>query len=263
LVDNGLLERNGLRSSADRTAFFGAVGVHPFPVGLAFTVLSPSETSSVTLLFVGFAVFVFARFSDGRALVFVFLAFGATRLHTVSSHPLFVFGAFLLFGPSVTRRMSINGTEIVSLGADTCSNSQSVSTSASRAARSGAVGEHKVGVSGTFRSSTGGPLGTGSEVVEALVAVGRTQGSVFLFQSFPFLFLFGGNSFGNIFKTLDLGSTVKRFLQICRFDALLTFFVFGVFTFAFFAAFDLFVAVSEGLGFLGTRYHSDEDDAQN
>lgn len=211
-----MVKRDRLHSSADRTTFFSTVGSHPFGVGLAFTVHGPGDTSSISLLFVGFFVLVFTTFLDGRALEFVFLAFFAARLHTVGSHPLFVFGAFLLFGPGVARRMSINSTEIGSLGADTCSDSQSVSTSASRATRHSAVGEHKVGVSGTFRRIAEGPLGTGRREVAALGAVGRTQSSVFFFQSLPFLFLFSSNVFFHGVDASNFDGTVGSFLEVFR-----------------------------------------------
>lgn len=101
---------SGLDSLADLAAFFGAVGGHPFAVGLAFTGLGPVDAGLVTLGFVGFLVCVFAGIFDSGTLVSVLFARFTARLHTVGSHPLSVLGAFTFLGPSMARGVGVLDT---------------------------------------------------------------------------------------------------------------------------------------------------------
>jgi hypothetical protein len=168
----------------DRTALSGAVFVHPFRVGTAFTVLGPRDATGVTLLFGGFLVFVWAVRLDGRAVVGISLTGRATRLHAVQFHPLGVFLTFRSFvftgvGPSVARTVLVGYTEIPSVLFGAGADSQSVSSSTDRATWTRAGGEHKTGVLGTFRRVSVGPDLALRSAVEALTSISGAQTTIF------------------------------------------------------------------------------------
>jgi len=160
------------------------VFVHPLGVSTALTIASPGAARLRTLLFVGFFVGILAFVSDSRAIKFVLFAGITARLHTVEVHPFGVFLAFASFvfarvGPRVTRRMLVGDTEITSVlfGADT--DSQSVSTGADRAARSGTVLKHPRGIDSTFRRVAVGPGRALGETITTLGSVFGAELSVF------------------------------------------------------------------------------------
>lgn len=169
LLVDGLLESKALNrlnrggggflggsGSADDTAFFAAVRVHPVRVGLALTSFGPGFAlagtflSSFVCISIVSGVFVGAGFFDCGATSGRSFADITARLHTVSFHPRSVSITFTLGGPGVALRIRVGFALVLGLVSGASTSFDGIITSANRAARFGAVGEHPVGVSGAF-----------------------------------------------------------------------------------------------------------------
>lgn len=224
---------DGRARRAGGAAFFFAVLEHPFSVSLAFTIDGPISALSVGVFF---AVRVNAFGSGGRATVFVFLADGAARFHTVGDHEVFgaFFSTFTFLGPSitsVTRVAAISVTQVtVRFLLGTLVVSKVDVTVADRATRERASGKHEVGVSAAF---TVGSPGTAERVgITAKTSFFDAEFGNFSSGSFKSsLFLEDAVSVG---FALELGlCVVQGFLALFIISG--TFFVVELFAFASFA----------------------------
>lgn len=180
-TNSGVASSAGLFGSAGRAAFSGTVLPHPGGVSLAFTVHGPVAAFRVGFLVV---VRVLAFRCEERAMVGVFLAVFAARSHAVSEHPIFVFLALTVLLPGLAFSVTIAGTmfDLVFLGA--LGSTERVGTSADRAARSGTVGKHPVGVGNALTGT--GPSNTEGINITAEASVFDTQFFLFLAGSFEF-----------------------------------------------------------------------------
>lgn len=149
---------------------------------MAFTVEGPSSAFRVGVLVVEF---VLALGFDGRATVCVNLTLFAARLHTVGKHIIAVLFALAGSGPlraSDTGTLSVGNTLVLSVFFGTGSSAKSVFTSTDRAARSGAVGKHPVGVGNTLTGT--GPRDTETIAITAEGSVSDTELGLFITGGF-------------------------------------------------------------------------------
>lgn len=149
---------------------------------MAFTVHGPSFALRVGFLVVEF---VLALGFDGRATVSVYLTLFAARLHTVGKHIIFVLFALVGSGPlraSDTGTLSVGNTLVLSVFFGTRSSTKGVFTSTDRAARSGTVDKHPVGVGNTLTGT--GPRNTETIVITAEASVSDTELGLFITGGF-------------------------------------------------------------------------------